>query len=89
VYNYHSWKGKVLCSQGKKPYKASSSGSNFRKVYVKKALIGKKNIAHCFEHCYKIVYAFINIFVYNSGTGRVSQKFQQIRIQQAQSNFLS
>jgi hypothetical protein len=39
------WKDKVLSSQGKKQNEASSSGSNFRKLYVKKALLGEKNRA--------------------------------------------
>jgi hypothetical protein len=40
--SYSNWKGKILRSQGEKQNEASLSGSNFRKLYVKKAFFWRK-----------------------------------------------
>jgi hypothetical protein len=63
VCNYHTSKGKVHSSQGKKQNEASLSGSNFINL-CKKGFLAKKS-----RFVMRTVIKMVNIFVYNSRTG--------------------
>jgi hypothetical protein len=71
VCNYHNRKGKILSSPGKKQNEASVSGSNFM-IFMLGALLKKQT---------KMVMLITRERI------EISQKFQQIWIQQAQAIF--